>query len=239
MIYIILFVLIIIISFFLAIHSMRDFQDLPDKNTSLGLYLIRRVDNLSIDTLNKLYEVCQNKQKKGIPLIFSFEKVLKGEDLALLVFGPKEVLNNFNELELFEVEEYLKMDVKHIQAFELEKKSEDIKNPLDSNSEIFKGLKLDTLEYIIFQIVLSTDLSKINTFQVNIRSVVVSQEANKRVDLSKMLNSNLEKFASLKRVDNVRSSSIVFQALKNRAITPKIVSKFSLNSSQLSNLLTS
>lgn len=98
-----LFLLIIGISFILALRSMKDYQEIPRKSDlDYGLFLIRRPGNFDTKLLDSIRELVLLENA-----IISFERVFKGRQSALTIFGPKTVLDKFTRsLDLLELEDY-------------------------------------------------------------------------------------------------------------------------------------
>lgn len=113
MIFILLFLLIVGVSIYLAFLSMKDFYELPPKDTSYGLFLIKNPPALETGILDQIGSLLTDS------LIVSFEKLYKGSKLALVIFGPKKILVLLKDLDLVELEDYTKVSQKKISAWEL------------------------------------------------------------------------------------------------------------------------
>lgn len=105
LIWLILFFLVIAVSFVLAFKSMSDYSELPlSSSLKYSLYLVRNPQKLSVDVLNKFYKPL--KDKTGL---IALETLFKGPKKALVIFGPVDILQGFtNELGLLELEDYSK-----------------------------------------------------------------------------------------------------------------------------------
>src|SRR5437870_4004856 len=103
--WLLLFFLTVAISFVLAYQSMRDYQENPGHfKIEYSLFLIRSPEALNINVL-KAIEVELSKEN----LIISLERLFKGTKTALVIFGPKIILQKFSTtLNLLELEEYTK-----------------------------------------------------------------------------------------------------------------------------------
>lgn len=113
----ILFLIIVIISFILAYQSMRDFQEKPFtvKGVENSLFLIRHPQNFTIDMLTAIHGLVLTEKH-----IISIERLVKGTRSALVIFGPKQLLQSLTlQLHLLELEEYAKMDRTKITAWEM------------------------------------------------------------------------------------------------------------------------
>lgn len=102
-IWVILFVLIIAISFVLAYRSMVDYQEIPQKKEeNYGLYLVRASHELT----NNLLDSIRTNLLSHVGVI-SLERLFKGKKSALCIFGPKNILEDLTEkLQLLELEDY-------------------------------------------------------------------------------------------------------------------------------------
>lgn len=185
--WLLLFGLVLALSFVLAVSSMRDFQDTSPKESEYGLFLIRKSQNLNKALLNFF----QDSLKLGG--IVSFERLFKGSKSALVVFGPKELIGAYPSLDLLELEDYTDVDLEQISAWEI---------GMQNGGQIFKSLpKLAEGEQFWWQIILS------GYFQVQIRAVIVSADASRRKELSDRLV----------QLSNAFSDAQVFDAYKSRS----------------------
>ncbi len=132
-----LFLLIVGISFVLAFRSMKDYQEIPKNfKAEYGLFLIRRPESFNA---NALTAIGQTILEEG--LVVSIERLFKGKQAALTIFGPKKILDDFAEsLNLLELEDYAQvLDHKDISVWEVGVKgAKDFKS--DSPNNIFKKL---------------------------------------------------------------------------------------------------
>lgn len=98
-----LFLLVVGISLLLAFRSMKDYQEVPQsQKVEYGLFLIRQPQEFNASFLDALKEL-MFKDK----LIISAERLFKGTQAALTIFGPKSLLNQFaQKLNLLELEDY-------------------------------------------------------------------------------------------------------------------------------------
>lgn len=103
MVWVIIFLLISIVSFALALRSMVTFRQNPkDISSDWGVFLIGNPQNLTQDLLDQLYQLCLNKR-----LIISLERLFKEGKTALVIFGGKSILGTFSQnLGLLELEDY-------------------------------------------------------------------------------------------------------------------------------------
>src|SRR3989338_11196841 len=90
--WVVLFVLVVTISFVLAAKSMRDFTEVAHKGEEYSLFLIRQNTGLNVQLLNSIHD---NLLSSGS--IISFERLVKGQKSALAVFGPKKLLMSYKD----------------------------------------------------------------------------------------------------------------------------------------------
>lgn len=108
--------LIIAVSFVLALRSMKDYQEIPQQSLRYGLFLIRRTENFNLSLVDNIRKLAEEDG-----LIVSIERLFKGKQSALTIFGPKKILEKFTlELSLLELEDYAgKIDNKDIIVWEI------------------------------------------------------------------------------------------------------------------------
>lgn len=180
-----LFLLVVAISFILAYQSMSDFQEIPS-SSQYGLFLIRAPSQLTPHLLDLLHEAVV---KEG--LIVSLERLFKGSQSTLVIFGPRKILAPWREtLHLLELEDYTQINVEQLQAWEV-----GVKNPHQLNAaqldSLFKNFPLlkDT-EQFFCQVNLqarkgSKDHQKVFTGQM--RAVILSNDSKRRHTLAESL----------------------------------------------------
>lgn len=112
---IILFILVFLISFFLALYSMRDFQHTPSKRGEYGVFLVKNLNNLNQNSLSAI--LTEAKQQN---FLISFEKLFKGSESALAIFAPRLLLSKFNQLNLLELEDYTNENLTNMNIWEAE-----------------------------------------------------------------------------------------------------------------------
>src|SRR3990167_440594 len=102
LIWAILFLVVMGVSFVLAFRSMSDYREVPAPSVPFSVFLVGNPQALTLGNLQKLGEAFI----KG-KFIFSFERLFKGPKRALVVFGPVDVLQPFSQsLGLTEIEDY-------------------------------------------------------------------------------------------------------------------------------------
>lgn len=178
-----LFLLIIGISFILAHRSMKDYDKYglsrrtsgQSLNVEYSLFLIRRTQNFGKEFLDYLH-----KQLSAEGLIVSFERLFKGRETALTIFGPKKILEQFTEISLLELEDYtLALDSKDISIWEI-----------NEPNNIFRHLsELGNEDQFFWQVVLGPKQAGEPFFQGQIRAVLYSKDPLKRKALGSILQS--------------------------------------------------
>lgn len=245
MIWIILFIVVVVISFILAYRSMKDFKEIPiTPALEYGLFLIKNPAILSKEYLEKIHKFSlENKA------IISFERLIKGEESVLVIMGPKNIATVFGELGLVELEDYLlpisqaqnfddpnKVSVNQSLGFVVSAK-EDLKQHLTVSPNFLKDLTLEPHQKFFFQIVLSA-LKDLGNFQVTIRSLVNDADASKRAELAKKLQNHLTESTGLKIQEREETTSKIFTDYQKRALIPIEISKFTLIADEVLGLLT-
>ncbi len=185
LLWIILFLIVIAISAVLAYNSIKDWQETPkDFNLAYSLYLIQKVENLTEEIIDKLYLATSSNHA-----IISFERLLKGEKVALVVFGPVANLRPYiSALELLELEDFSKKEIEgQIRAWEM-----GLKNPVPT-------LKMDKMwldekphleegEQFWWQIILQPASKKNNLFfAAELRAVLLAKDKKRADELEKNL----------------------------------------------------
>ena len=175
-----LFFLVVAVSFVLAFLSMKDYQEIPVKSREeYALYLIRNPHNLNAVLLDTLRE-------RILPhgLIVSIERLFKGKQAVLTIYGPRRMLEEFNnELNFLELEDYsLNLNSGHIAVWEVTLKNKDSISEKEGVFRNFPMLRDD--EQFFWQIVLGAGKT---SFQTQIRAAVYSIDHQRRSELAKLL----------------------------------------------------
>lgn len=232
--WIILFLLIIGVSFILAFQSMKDFAEKPaDSKSQYGLFLIRNLKALSADFLNSLHKELADKG-----LIFSIEKLFKGQRAALVIYGPRDFLQKYHDLlDLLELEEYTNVDPKEVLSWEVNTTDGSLNGiPQLLEDEQFwwqvvlKPTKGSILEKIgkkqnldYFQMAKSKTLDQpetqpvsVDSYKCQIRAVVWVKDDKRRVDLAEKLQ-NLDS-GKLRKVPIPFTNSQILKMYKDRSL---------------------
>lgn len=223
----------------LAFKSMEDFQDKPDRRVENGLFLVCSVVN--IEDIQKIIHLLnlRSLKRKINPVLISFEILMKGTSKSLVLFGPKNLVQELNYLKLIELEDYcLKMDQSKLHCFEIGRRNKPDKKvaaPADFNENIH----LNEDEYLFTQIIASKDTGLIPSkgVQVSMRVVVAAFDSSKRLDLAKTFEKLLLDKFNLSRVKRQIPSVKIFENYQGRSLIPAEVKRFILNASDLCEIL--
>ncbi len=179
--WIVLFGLVVVASFLLALQSMRDYQEIPKKD-EYSLFLIRNSAALTSGFLDSFQKTLNGQ-------VLSFERLIKGGQSALVVYGPRNLLLSQRQmLDLLELEDYVRVNNKQISSWEVV-----------DHKKIFQSLPaLSTTEQFWWQLLLSP---KNNKYLGQIRVMVVSKDAERRRLVSERLNRLPKAFSNAQLLD--------------------------------------
>lgn len=198
--WIILFVLVLLISYILASRSMRDFTFVL-ASADYSLFLIRNVRGLSEHLLKLIH---QDLQKTSLAV--SFERLFKGSESALVIVGPSKILTKYtHSLNLLELEDYTNVDKDIVAGWEV-----GIKNNPQIDDTPKSVPILDESEHFWWQVTLWKG-------GTHIRCLVVSADDAKR----KNLTHTLPYFPSsrLTKLPKAFSNEQLFEAYKKRSFS--------------------
>lgn len=244
--WLVLFIIIVSVSFVLAYLSMRDYQEIPKLSTENGLYLIQAPNALTAKLLENIYS-----QVEENGYVVSLERLFKGQKSALVIFGPKAVLEKFTGLlKLLELEDYARVDLSKVLIWEVARKEVipfEVDNlfgniPDFSSSEQFwwqvilfskkSGSILDRLTYLLIP---GSKKSEPKKFQIQIRAAVVSDSDQRRNDLAATLQKMAE--GRLVKIPRPYSNEQLIESFKLRLVVPFDKYNFSLNSVEVIHLI--
>ncbi len=112
---IVLFILVFLISFFLSLYSMRDFQHTPSEKEEYGVFLIKNPVVLNTEILGQILDISSKKDS-----MISFERLFKGSEVALVIFAPRVLVSQFKELDLLELEDYTDLNLDSLNIWEVD-----------------------------------------------------------------------------------------------------------------------
>lgn len=223
-----LFLLVVAISFILAKKSMSDFGEIPSpKGGEYGLFLIRKPENLTPALLDSIHE---GGVKEG--LIIALERLFKGRETALVIFGPLRVLTNYlDKLNLLQLEDYTNLSRDHISSWEVGFKNQSHAvpdNPFKNFPTIYET------EKFFFQLLLNPKSPKGEgkVFLGQIRAVLFSPHSQRRGKLT----ATLQNLNHLTKIPRPYSAGQIFDFYVSRSF---FRGKFNLNlrSSQVVKLI--
>lgn len=247
MIWIILFLAIVLFSAFLAWRSLKGYQELPPESLTHGLFLIKNKKALNKDTISRLYSYALNAN-----LILSLEKLFKGEDSAIIIFGPSDLAGNFSDLDLVELEDYLQVPGNSkTTAFEDRKVSlnesfpwtiqpkNNSKKSLTIKDGFLNSEELGVSQRFFWQIVFTPIKGTAQNFQSTIRAMVVDPDPLNRVELVKKISLEIQNFTGLakKTSENARSTAGIFESFRQRSLIPREISPFIITGEELLSLI--
>lgn len=217
------FLLIIAISFVLAFQSMKDYQEIPQENkTDYGLFLVRQIKNLDTQLLDFIRQVMLAEKE-----IMSLERLFKGRQTAVTIFGPKSVLTRIqNKLDILELEDYtLNFKDGSISVWEMGVK--DSKLDLNGTNQIFSYLpQLREEEQFFWQVILSKN-------QVQLRAAVSSNDPERKKMFTSAQNLNT---GGLYKIPKPFSNEQMIEFYKARRLSKENASS-NLNSAGIIRLL--
>lgn len=239
MIWLIIILAIVIVSFILALRSMKSYKEIPTTKYQYGLFLIKN-ESLIFENgiLHKLYEFCAESNS-----IISLERLFNGDQKALVLYAPQNINQFVSELELLEIEDYLikapksphqKVLVNDAVVWTIKPKNE---AELTLQPNFMKDLILDQNQNFFWQIVMTASKQNFN-FQVNIRTMIVDPDTQKRIDLAKKINQYISDFSSLQKNPKASDSmSLLFDEYQKRIISPSEAENFVLSTQTIKQLL--
>lgn len=178
---------------------MRDFTETASGGEEYALFLIRASGGLNALFFNSIYNDLLSRKA-----VISFERLFRGKQSALVVFGVRKLLFPYIEsLDLLELEDYTDVKAQHVSAWEV---------GIKENGKVFSNLpQLSETEQFWWQMILSSE------FKPQIRAVVVSADTVRRNTLSQ----NLQKLAPEKvfKLPKAYSNTQILDFYKKRSIS--------------------
>lgn len=220
-----LFVLVLAISFVLALKSMKDYQEIPIfSREDFSLFLIRNYQGLNEQMLSMLYE---DLIQSGLNI--SFERLFKGKESAIVIFGSSQILRKYKDtLNLLELEDYTNIELGNISSWEMGFK--------EGGEALFTKIpELKDSEQIWWQLLLWVNKDKVNSFQSHIRVAVISNDKYRRKELAQGLQKISPEY--LYKLPKAFSDTQIIDFYKKRSFPSRSKNK-SLTSSQILKLIT-
>ncbi|OGE25713.1 hypothetical protein A3C32_01240 [Candidatus Daviesbacteria bacterium RIFCSPHIGHO2_02_FULL_41_14] len=225
-IWLLLFFIVILISFVLAIRSLRHYRENPARlGVTFSLYLIQNTSALTESLLEEL-----NREVLEKRLVISFERLYKGDKKALIIYGPSLLLTNrVEKLGLLELEDYAIRTHLHTQALEI-----GVKANADFQATNFHlavdRIGLQDQEQLWWQVIVQPQIKNKGEIELNslIRVVIHTQEVSRLAQIQGLLMSGLEE-SHLTRLPQTHSSKQILKFYKERvAFRPFSTNKESL-----------
>jgi hypothetical protein len=226
---------------------MRDYQEAPSPKV-LEIYLIQNPEAFDTHILNEIHTLTKNNKE-----IITVERLFKGEKSALLISGTKHILEKFKPaLNLLELEDFTKVSEDQVSAWEIGVKNQ-IPRPL-SITNIFGSLpKINEDEQFWWQLTLQSQSKKNgfitmleksllgkkpisdDSFQCQIRAVVISADATRRQQLTEELESLGQ--GVITKIPRPLNSGQILSNYRKRAIIPADKYLITLNSEEVMQLV--
>lgn len=205
LVFAVIFLAILGFSLFLALKSMKGF--IPEKKIpSSGVFLVRKQEAFTPEVIKKLYLFSLQKKSR-----FSLERLFKGRESALVLWGPLELLGSFPELDLLHLEDYA--DNKLLSSFVWEFA------PEDKDSVLISGGFLDLInlgenQQFFLQVVFLPLPSKNDSkafFLATLRGLVVDRDPASRIELAKNIGHRVSGSSGLRVESRDKSSGLIFE----------------------------
>lgn len=205
--WILLFILVVLISFLLAYFSMRNFPQLPAlKESDYGLFLIRKTPKLTPQTLLDFHQMMKFRN-----FIISFERLFKGTQSTLVIFAPRNLIQNYqDQLDLVELEDYTTDTTYEPYTFQMGVKQKGLKGDKLPFFSEFPILKED--ELVFWQLILKA--KKDSGFEILPRVAFFTKDKIRLMEITKSFQ-NLSGF--LHKLPMPFSSEQMFKFYKARS----------------------
>lgn len=238
MIWVIAFFIIILISSVLAYRSMRDYEEFPESGSLNSVFFIAKAQIFTAEILKKIHEILLRSNQ-----FFSLEKLYKGEEKVLVLYGPKELSGYFPQLNMVELEDYvsdngLKGDLRNSQSKKVSpdeiltwyiEPKRNSKTPLQDKGGL-EDLKIGEDQKIFIQAVLSPQSNGgEQMFQATLRIMVADSDSIARVNLAKKVELAFSQSTGLLKHNDEFSEAKKFDSYKMRTLIPKEVEPFPLS----------
>lgn len=176
--WILIFIIILLVSLILSIRSMKDYQQtFLDSKVVYGLFLVRKSAFITQDFLDSL-------SKRLNRSLISFERLFKGNETTLLIYGPREILLKFYpQLDLLEIEDYAvkRAEVSCLSGWEFT-----IRGDLFPANSLYENFpKMSASEEFWFQLIIQPAKNKV--FRGNIRALIFSPNSVSGTNLVRSL----------------------------------------------------
>jgi hypothetical protein len=243
MIFIISLLIVAVIAFFLTLRSMKGFEDVAQPKQEFTLFLIRNESAVNEELLQDLSQMAITNRCQ-----ISLERLMKGAQSVLVIFGPQTLLPQYPKLQLLELEDYLedpahssttwqhssKASVNFSLGWLMDKKAH---QSVVFYDYFLKGISLTAEQEFFLQIVFYPIKPTLNNYQVTIRAIVVEQDHHKRIALAKFFEDYFAQSVKLYKATKSVSTKALFESYKKRTIVPRQVHQLVLKDSEILNIL--
>lgn len=229
----IIFAIIIAISFVLAYKSMLDYRQKPVNNILHTIFLVQNPAIVQADFLKKLYHLID-----GSRFFVAFEVLYKGDDKALVFYGPKNLQTSLPEAKLIEIEDYQgSLEFDKVDIFEVTLKGTD--PSYIQQDGVFDNLGLKPEEKFFWQVVLSpeSNTSADPIFQSTVRALIYAENATRKGEIRQIVEDRINQRTNLTIHKSKLTLNRLFNSYQHRSIIPAELVKFPMASMQLSDLI--
>ncbi len=217
-----LFILVILISFCLAFYSMRIFELKPNLKYEHATFLIRNPEQLNPQLLSSIFA-----DLAKMNLMISLERLFRGNQSALVIYGPKNILLKYKEkLDLLELEEYANVDINNIAVWEVGVK--DIKQFKANLPELLEK------EQVWVQLILKMGGKDLSLIPTQMRIAVFSENLTRLKELTENVQKSYENI--LPKIPKPYSKNQLLSFYKSRSFIKESGKNIKLNQEDVLNL---
>lgn len=213
MFWIIVFVVIIIASAFLAFRSMKNYAEVLPHGLSYSLYLVTNADAMNLDFIYRIYEF-----SKELNSPISLERLIRGEDNVFVIYAPSGANSRLQDLGLMEIEDYLDHEVVSAgNSFIWTLISKDQEQKKMLGFEVDSLGKLSQDQGVFLQLVLMPRTNEVPIFQATARILVVDKDPIRRITFAKSIRSLVDQTGQYAPLQQKETTGTEFKNFKWRA----------------------
>ena len=220
---------------------MRDYEEFPENLSLNTLYYIGNPSGLTAAGFDKLHQLFLKDK-----YFFSVEKLLKGKERAVVLYGPRDLAKSCPELSLVEIEDYLgensdfltpaeqnkKVNVNLVLSWLVEPKNNP-KKLLHIESGAMNFTLEDDQKVFIQMVLMPIQKSGENVFQSTFRVMVSDPDAIKRIELAKKVGAIFNTATGLNKHEDSFPETKKYDSYKQRSLIPKEVAEFMLTQEEV------
>lgn len=226
----------------MAYRSMRDYEEFHEDASFRSVFFVANYQNFTIESLKKIHEILLLSNQ-----FISLEKLYKGSEKVLVIFGPGELRSLLPQLNLIELEDYIsetglksnlndedskKVGPDEILSWSIESKR-DTKREVRASEEL-KNLRIGEDQKVFLQAVLQPiGIGSELIFQSTLRIMVADHDSANRVELAKKIERIFSQSTGLIKHTDEFIESKKFESFRQRTLIPKEVVPFSLSASEV------